>query len=159
MRHALSLATAAAVSLLAAFTTPVGAQTAIPKISQRSFTGGSARVVVTGSFQIDQDVPINTTASFGDGEMTWLQFGVSGSAEPNALLTYQPSEVGITVALGKRLATAGIMIGEKSSCTGKTEVSATAVTGQYTCVDVTSHDPATGKLGRVKIEVRFSAKS
>lgn len=145
--------------LLAASAFPAESQPTIPTISQRTFTGGSARVVVTGSFQVDQDIPINTQASFGDGEMTWLQFGVSGSAEPNALITYQPQEVGISASVGKRIATAGIMVGEKSACTGKAEVTPTSVTGQYTCTGVTSYDPTTGKMGTVKIEVRFIAKS
>ncbi len=60
----------------------------IPTISGRYFTSGSAMVKVSGSVQIDQEVPINVKASFGDGEMTWIQFGVSGGAEPDALVTY-----------------------------------------------------------------------
>ena len=131
----------------------------IPTISGRYFTSGSAMVKVSGSVQIDQEVPINAKASFGDGEMTWLQFGVSGAAEPNALVTYQPSEVGITLGKGKFIATAGVMAGEKPQCSGKTEVTETSVSGHYTCPGIVSHDAATGKMGKVDIEIRFTAKS
>jgi len=37
-------------------------------------------------------------------------------------------------------------------------VGATAITGDYTCTGVASHDPAT-KMGKVDIKVRFTAKS
>jgi hypothetical protein len=47
-----------------------------PAISARSYTSGSAIVKVTGSFQIDAEIPINTQASLSDGEMTWLQFTI-----------------------------------------------------------------------------------
>ena len=66
---------------------PAAAQ-AYPPISARQFTGGSVKIVVTGSFSVNTDVPINTQASIGAGDMTWLQFGVSGSSEPEALITY-----------------------------------------------------------------------
>ena len=68
---------------LSALAAPVGAQTgAYPTISERQFTGGSINLTVTGSAKIDQEIPINTKASYGDGGMTWLQFGNSGSEEP-----------------------------------------------------------------------------
>ena len=100
--------------------------TKIPKISTRSFTGGSAKLTVTGSFQINADV----------------------------LVTVSPDEIGITVGVGKKIATIGA-----DMCTGKMDVTATAVTGQYICRGVTSHDPAVTKLGKVDIDIRFTAKS
>jgi hypothetical protein len=70
---------------------PLEGQTSgVPTISSRQFASGSAQVQVSGSVQIDQEVAINPQASFGDGQMTWLQFGVSGSDAPHALITYQP---------------------------------------------------------------------
>jgi hypothetical protein len=45
------------------------------------FKSGGVKLTVTGSAKIDQEVPINPKASFGDGEMTWLRFGDSGSEE------------------------------------------------------------------------------
>jgi hypothetical protein len=133
---------------------------AFPKISQRQFVDGSALVKVTGAFSISEDVSINTKASYGDGESTWLQFGASGSAEPNALITYgETKEIGITVGKGKLVATGGIMPGEKSECSGKVEVTQKLVSGKYTCHGVTSYDPATGKMSKVDIEVTFTAKS
>jgi hypothetical protein len=130
-----------------------------PAISERQFTGGSAKVTVTGSATIDQEIAINTQATYGDGGMTWLQFGASGSEEPKALITYgEDGEIGITVGKGKFVATGGIMPGEDSQCSGKVQVTGTPVSGEYSCAGVTSHDPATG-MGKVGIKVRFAAKS
>jgi hypothetical protein len=161
MRRIPFLSSAVAAGLaLAVVASPAGGQTGgVPTIRARQFVGGSAKVTVNGAVQIDQEVAINTQASFGDGEMTWLQFGASGSEEPNALITYQPGEVGITVGRGKFIATAGIVTGEDPQCSGKAEVTATSVSGHYTCVRVVSHDPATSKMGKVDIEIRFTAKS
>ena len=58
-----------------------------PTISARQYTGGSASVKVSGVVEIAAEVPLNTQASMSDGEMTWLQFGNSGSETPNALIT------------------------------------------------------------------------
>ena len=161
MRRVLFLSSVAAAGLaLAVLASPAGGQTGrVPTISSRQFVGGSAKVTVSGSVQIDQEVAINTQASFGDGEMTWLQFGASGSEAPNVLITYQPGEVGIIVGRGKSTATAGIITGEDPQCSGKADVTATSVSGHYTCVGVVSYDPATSKMGKVDIEIHFTAKS
>ena len=133
---------------------------AYPPISARQFTGGSVKIVVTGSFTVNADVSINTQASIGDGEMTWLQFGVSGSATPEALITYgQNDDTGVTVGSGKNVATGGITPGEKPTCTGKAEVTATLISGHYVCKGLSSYDPSTGKLGKVDVEVTFTARS
>ena len=134
---------------------------AFPKISGRSYIDGTAKVVVTGSFTISDDIAINKQASFGDGEMTWIQFGVSGADEPNALITYNTAskEVGFIFGRGKKTTTAGIMEGEPSPCSGKTDVAAKLVSGHYVCKGVTSYDPATGRMGKVDIEITFTAKS
>jgi hypothetical protein len=147
--------------ILAVVPAPVRGQTdRPPAISERQFTGGSAKVTVTGSVRIDEGIAINTKASYGDGGMTWLQFGASGSEEPNALITYgEDGETGISVARGKLVATGGIIPGEKSQCSGKVQVTGTLVSGEYTCAEVTSYDAATGKMGKVDIKVRFTAKS
>ncbi|CAN5826923.1 hypothetical protein BH24GEM1_BH24GEM1_27300 [soil metagenome] len=130
-----------------------------PSIGARQYTGGSVKVSVTGSTTIDQKIPLNAQASYSDGEVSWIQFGVSGAAEPNVLITYgELKEIGISVGKGKWAATGGIMPGEKSQCSGKAQVTATEVSGDYTCAGVTSHDPG-GDMGTVNITVRFSAKS
>ncbi len=130
-----------------------------PTISARQYTAGSATVTVHGVVEIAAEVPLNTQASMSDGEMTWLQYGASGSETPNALITYSLYEVGVSVGKGTFVVTAGIMEGEKPQCTGSSEVTADMITGHYTCPGMTSHDAATGKMGKVDIEVRFSAKS
>jgi hypothetical protein len=139
---------------------PAAAQTdGFPTISGRQFTGGSIKVTVTGSTTITQDIPINTQASFGDGESTWLQYGASGAAEPNALITYsQTKEIGITIGQGKFIATGGILNGEKPDCSGKTSVTPTLVSGSYACAGLTSKQ-ASGGMGTVDINVTFTAQS
>lgn len=126
----------------------------VPKISARSYTGGSAKVTVTGAFQIDANVAINIEASMSDGEMTWLQFGVSGSPEPNALITVSEQEVGVSGGRGKQIVTAG-----GADCSGQTDVTPKSITGSYSCMGITSYDAATGKMGAVDIVIRFSASS
>ncbi len=137
-----------------------GGQTSgFPSISARGYTAGSAYVTVSGSAKIDQQIPLNAQASVSDGEVTWLQFGVSGSEQPNALITYgETREIGISVGKGKFIVTGGIVPGEKSECSGKVQVTETSISGEYTCAGVTSHDPATGQ-GKVDITVRFTVKS
>lgn len=97
---------------------------------------------------------INTSASLSDGEMTWLQFGNSGSDVPNALISFQDGDFGILVGAGKSSAT-----GESPQCTGKVEVTGALVSGNYACVGVVSFDRAKGKMGKIDIKIRFSAKS
>jgi hypothetical protein len=137
-----------------------GAQTSgFPTISTRQYSGGSAKVTVSGSATIDEEIPLNSQASYSDGEMTWLQFGVSGSDTPNLLITYgENKEIGISVGKGKLIATGGIIQGEKSQCSGKAQVTESEVTGDYTCAGVASYDPGK-QMGKVDIKVRFTAKS
>lgn len=149
-----------ATCLILSLPSPAGGQTSgFPDISARQYTGGEILVSVTGSATIEQEIPLNVPASISDGEVTWLQFGASGSPEPHALITYgQTKEIGISVGRGKWITTGGIIPGEKSECSGKVQVTATEVTGQYTCAGVVSHDPEDG-MGKVDITVRFTAKS
>jgi hypothetical protein len=126
----------------------------VPNISARSYTGGSAKVTVTGAFQIEADVPINTQASVSDGGMTWLQFGASGSPDPNALITVSEQEVGVSAGRGKQIVTAG-----GADCSGQADVTANSIAGYYSCKGITSYDAATGKMGTVDIAIRFTATS
>jgi len=128
-----------------------------PVISARSYVSGSAIVKVTGSFQIDAEIPINTQASLSDGEMTWLQYGASGAETPNSLMTISPTEVGVSAALGKKTALA-----EAGACTGSMKVTEKLVSGSYKCVDATSHDPGQTSnfgMGKVTMEISFTAGS
>jgi hypothetical protein len=126
----------------------------IPPISARSFTGGSVQVSVSGMFTIDSAIAINTAASFGDGNFTWLQYGDSGSDEPNALVTSGESEVGVIVGLGSYTAT-----GTSAECSWQFDVTDTSVSGTFSCAGVTGYNPADGSLGTVDIEVDFTADS
>lgn len=140
---------------------PAAAQTTdgFPAVSARQFTGGSAKVTVTGSTQFTQEIPLNTIASISDGESTWLQFGASGAPEPNALVTYaQTKEIGIIVGRGKFNVTGGIMPGEKSECSGKTTVTAALISAEYVCSGLVSKEAA-GGMGKVDVTVAFTARS
>lgn len=131
--------------------------TQVPVISARQYKSGSATVVVKGSFQVDQAIAINTQASMSDGEMTWLQFGASGSAQPNALITYGEGigdGVGVNVGIGRRSVTVGSDI-----CDGAVTITPTTMTGHYVCAGATSYDSSTGRMGKVDIDIRFTVQS
>jgi hypothetical protein len=152
----------AAPTLIALATVPpaLAQEAAYPPISARQFTSGSIRVKVTGSQSIDEEIPINTQASIGSGDVTWLQYGASGSEPPNSLITYtQTGEVGVSVGKGKFIVTAGVTPGEKPQCDGKTEVAPTLITGMYTCRGITSYDAGTGTMSKVDVDVAFTATS
>jgi hypothetical protein len=147
---------AAGIVVVAALVAAAPAHTAggIPTISPRGYVGGSVKVAVSGSFKINADIPINKQASMSDGEMTWLQYGVSGAAEPNLLLTVSSYEVGFGVSRGKAMATAGA-----EDCTGDMVVGERQINGKYSCKGVTSYDPSSGRMGTVDIEIHFTALS
>ena len=161
MRRATRLTALISAIALAGPAIPAGAQeSAYPPISKREVVGGSVKVKVTGAFTIDEEIQLSKKGGGGDGEMTWLPYGESGAAEPNVLITFTDTkEVGIVVARGKLTSTAGITPGEKSLCTGKVEVTPKLISGHYTCKGVSSYDPVTSSMGKVDIDVRFTAKS
>jgi hypothetical protein len=141
-----------AVALLAAIATPAEAQ--VPQISKRTFSDGTAKLKVTGTFSLDEEIGINRQASIADEGQTWLQYGSSGSDSANVLVTVQPYEVGISPGKGKQNATAGA-----DNCKGKLVVTAALVTGNYKCTGVTSYDQKTRKMGKVDIEISFTANT
>lgn len=145
----------AAVTALGAMllTSPLVGQ-APARISARQYTDGSAKLTVTGSFRIDEDVKLNKMASYSDGEYTWLQFGASGSDSANVLVTIGEGGIGIGPGLGKNGATA-----EGDNCKGKIEVTAALVSGAYTCTGVTSYNSATRKMGTIDLTIRFTAET
>lgn len=143
--HALLALAGASLAVMA------GAAGQIPTISARNFSGGSAHVVVTGSFAFTADIALNIPASISDGEDTWLQYGASGSDAPNALFKVSATEIGIIVAQGKPSATAG------DTCQGKLDVTPAKVSGHYACKGVTSYDPRSGNMGTVNIEISLTA--
>jgi hypothetical protein len=126
----------------------------VPVISARSYVGGSAKVTVTGSFQIDENIPINAQASYSAGDMTWLQYGASGSDSPTALVTVSTDEVGINVGRGKPSSTFSAV-----SCTGGMDVTGNLITGHYKCPNATSYDPSSGQMGTINVEIDFTAAS
>jgi hypothetical protein len=142
----------AAIGLIATVMTASAAE--LPVISGRTYVSGSAKVKVTGEFQFNTVIPINKQASFGDGEMTWIQYGNSGAAEPNLLVTVSLYELGFGIGLGKQVSTAG-----GDQCTGSMDVKPTMITGHYKCRGIASYDPRDGKMGKVDIEIDMTAGS
>lgn len=142
----------AAIGMIAVVMSASAAE--LPVISGRYYVSGSAKVKVTGEFQFNTVIPINKQASFGDGEMTWIQYGVSGAEEPNLLVTVSLYELGFGIGLGKQGATAG---GEQ--CTGDMDVKPAMITGHYKCLGIASYDPRTGKMGKVDFEIDMTAGS
>jgi hypothetical protein len=126
----------------------------IPTISTRSFTGGSAKVTVRGFFDVDSDVAINTGASYADGGYTWLQYGVSGSEAPNALITVGDGEIGVSAGLGSYSA-----IVTSTECPGEIDVTDTTVSGHFSCTGVAGYNSGDETMGTVDLEVTFTADS
>ena len=146
---------------LAALASSAGAQvvpdSVVPVISARTYVSGSVTVIVKGSFQMNQVIEINKPASISDGTMTWLQFGASGSSTGDVLVTYGEDigeGVGVQVGKGRPTATAGSEL-----CTGELTITATLLSGHYTCPGVTSYDSGTGQMGKVDIEISFTAQT
>lgn len=138
--------------LAAMLAEPAAAQ--VPQISKRTFSGGSAKLKVTGSFVIDEEIGINKQASIADEGQTWLQYGSSGSDSANVLVTVQPDEVAIGPGKGKQGATAGA-----DQCKGKLVVTQALVTGNYKCTGVTSYNSKTRQMGTIDIEITFTANT
>ena len=153
MRTRFFLRGATAIGLVAV-TLATSAGAPLPVISGRSYVSGSATVKVTGAFSFNAVIPINTKASFGDGEMTWIQYGDSGSAQPNLLVTVSLQELGFGIGLGKHVTTAG---GE--DCSGSMDVKPTMITGKYKCPGITSYNPDSGQMGKVDFVIEMTAGS
>jgi len=126
----------------------------IPVISARTYTTGHIQVNVSGHFDIDASPALDTKASISDGEYTWIQYGASGEAAPNATVTIGHGDMGISVAVGRYVAT-----GTSTECTMKTNVTPAKVSGHFTCPKVGGYNQADGSMGDVKIEVDFEASS
>ena len=158
MRSRLRLGLAIVVGL-GGLVPSAGAQRPYPPISARTIVSGSATIKVTGAFNLDEELAINAQGGFGDGEMTWLPFGASGSEKPHALITFtDTNEIGIDIRRGKLQATGGIG-GDNDTCTGKVEVTPKLISGHLICTGAASYDPVTGKMGKVNIDIRFTAGS
>lgn len=122
---------------------------------EKYYAGGSATVKAVGSIQIDQELVMNTAASYtSDDGQTWITFGNEDAGDPLFLFTFNPYGWGITVSTphGKRSAT-----GESGICKGHVDVTATDVTGDYTCPGLDSVDNQTG-VAKVDVTVRFTAR-
>jgi hypothetical protein len=126
----------------------------IPVISARTYTTGRVRLSVNGHFDIDASPALDTQASVSDGGYTWIQYGASGSEAPNATVTIGNGDMGISVAVGRYVATA-----TSTDCSMTTGVTATKVSGHFTCSKVTGYNQADGSMGDVAIEIEFEANS
>jgi hypothetical protein len=126
----------------------------VPEISARTYTTGHIQVNVSGHFAIDASPELNTQASISDGDYTWIQYGASGSEAPNATVTIGNGDMGISVGVGRYVAT-----GTSTECSMTTNVTVATVSGHFTCPKVTGYSQADGSMGDVKIEIDFDASS
>lgn len=126
----------------------------IPVISDRTYTVGHMRLRVSGFFDINASPALNTQASITSDGYTWIQYGASGEELPNATVTVGEGDMGISVGVGRYVAT-----GTTIECEITTEVTATKVSGHYSCPKVTGYNQADGSMGEVEIEVDFEATS
>jgi len=126
----------------------------VPEISARTYTTGHITVKVSGFFEIDASPALDTKASISDGGYTWIQYGASGEAPPNATVTIGNGDIGINVAVGKFVATGG-----STDCTVTTDVTPTRVSGHFSCAKVTGYNQTERNMGDVSIEVDFEANS
>jgi hypothetical protein len=145
--------------------TPVAGSGQIPAISDRTFTGGTAHVRVTGSFAIDKDLPLTlngvswVSADIGS---THLWFGTPPTTanlhneSDNVEMTFDNAAGSvITPATGPWSALAG-----SDGCTTfSVQVTPTLVSGQISCKGVAAGDSVAGTTGSVDIEITFSATS
>jgi hypothetical protein len=126
----------------------------IPVISDRTYTVGHMQLRVSGFFDINASPALNTQASITSDGYTWIQYGASGEELPNATVTVGEGDMGISVAVGRYVAT-----GTTIECEITMEVTATRVSGHYSCPKVTGYNQADGSMGDVEIEVDFEATS
>jgi hypothetical protein len=126
----------------------------VPEISARTYTAGHIQVTVKGFFEIDASPALDTKASVSDGEYSWIQYGASGEAAPNATVTIGNGDIGISVAVGKFVAT-----GTGTECTITTDVTPARVSGHLSCPKVTGYNQSDGTMGDVSIEIDFEANS
>lgn len=127
-------------------------------ISKRTYTGGSVQAKVTGFFAVDGNQDLNKPASITDDGSTWIQYGVSGAPELNVLFTNNESmaENGVNIGFGPYTVTATSTSGE---CRTKFDVAPATIAGHYSCTGSTGYNTKTGEMGKVDIEIDFSAGS
>jgi hypothetical protein len=126
----------------------------IPVISDRTYKVGHVQLKVSGFFDINASPALDTKASISSDGHTWIQYGASGEAAPNATVTIGNGDMGISVAVGRYVAT-----GTTIECEITTEVTPAKVSGHYSCPKVTGYNQADRSMGDVKIEVDYEATS
>lgn len=126
----------------------------IPVVSERTFTAGYIQLRVSGQFDIDASPALDTRASISSGDYTWIQYGTSGGEAPNATVTIGNGDIGISVAVGRYLAT-----GTTTECEMTTNVTPTTVSGHFVCPKVTGYNQGDRSMGNVTIELDFEATS
>ena len=127
-------------------------------ISSRTYTDGSVKTKVTGFFEVDGSQELNKPASITDDGHTWIQYGVSGAQELNVLFTNAEdlAENGVIIGIGPYTVTATSTSGE---CRTTFDVKPATIAGHYSCSGSTGYNNKTGQMGKVDIEVDFSAGS
>ena len=126
----------------------------VPVISDRTYKVGFMNLKVSGFFDINASPALDTMASITSDGSTWIQYGKSGEPAPNATFTVGNGDMGISVAVGRFVAT-----GTNIECEITTEVTPAKVAGHFSCPKVAGYSQETRAMGDVKIEADFEATS
>jgi hypothetical protein len=126
----------------------------IPVISDRTYKVGHMNLKVSGFFDINASPALDAPPSITSDGNTWIQYGKSGEAPPNATFTVGNGDMGISVGVGRFVAT-----GTTIECEITTEVTPTRVSGHFSCPKVSGYNMDTRVMGDVKIEADFEATS
>ena len=128
------------------------------KISSRTYTSGSAKTKISGFFEVDGSTELNKPASITDDGHTWIQYGVSGAPELNVLFTNAEdlAEHGMTIGAGPYTVTATSTSGE---CRTNIDVQPATISGHYSCTGSTGYNKDSGQMGKVDVEIDFTAGS
>jgi hypothetical protein len=130
---------------------------AIPPISDRLFSGGSAQAAVKGDLSINADLSTDKVRSYVQNGLSWIGFGTEGANDGSAeiVITFGEGDPGNSVAVtsGDRVA-----IGEDDQCQFSVHVTDTLVSGHVSCPSADVFN-GTEVVGKVSIELDFSASS
>jgi hypothetical protein len=126
----------------------------IPVISDRTYKVGHMNLKVSGFFDINASPALDVLPSITSDGNTWIQYGKSGEAPPNATFTVGNGDMGISIGVGRFVAT-----GTTIECEITTEVTPTRVAGHFSCPKVTGYNQESRAMGDLKIEADFEATS
>jgi hypothetical protein len=137
---------------------PAASGNEIPVISERVFSGGSATVDVSGSFELHSTLALTDLAlDSSDGVETSLSYEFnrdSGGVSLGFSHREGADGLGLNVNLGPWMAT---YLG--ADCSWQVEVTSSTVSGHISCHDISAVNSDDETQGSVDIELDFTADS